>query len=145
MRSDGTAHRPVVHVRDAAGVVAEILHADRSRVGGNVLNVGASSENHRVRDLAAAVAEQFRGCPIDQTTDGHDERTYRVSFARLDELLGPDTCASPIERGINDLEQHLCAARFTDEQYRSSAFRRVGRLRVLLADERLDPRLTWRN
>ncbi len=84
LQSDGSAWRPLVHVRDIAAVTAAILEAPRETVRGEAFNVGSQEQNYRVRELAEIVHELMPECEI--TFDegaGADPRSYRVDFGKL--------------------------------------------------------------
>ena len=54
MTSDGSPWRPIVHVEDICEAMLCALSADREAVSGESFNVGADSENYRVREIADA-------------------------------------------------------------------------------------------
>lgn len=82
--SDGTPWRPLVHAEDIANAFLMLLQADAQAVGGKAFNVGRQGENHRVREIAAAVAATVPGCRVTITGEaGNDPRSYRVDFSRL--------------------------------------------------------------
>src|SRR5262245_11266845 len=83
MVSDGSPWRPLVHVLDICEAVYRSLVAPADAIRGKVFNVGASSENYRVRDIAQIVAEQFPGCEVTVGPPGGDNRSYRVNFDRI--------------------------------------------------------------
>ena len=55
IQSDGTPWRPLVHVEDISRAFLAVLQAPRELVHDEAFNVGASSENYRIRDLAEIV------------------------------------------------------------------------------------------
>ena len=59
------------------------LDADREAVAGEAFNVGADSENYRIREIAEIVARTFPGCELTIGEPGGDTRSYRVSFAKI--------------------------------------------------------------
>ena len=82
--SDGSPWRPVVHAHDIASVFAETLEAPRDVIHDAVFNVGFSSENYRVLELAEIVASVVEGSRVVVTNEtGPDPRSYRVDFSRL--------------------------------------------------------------
>ena len=54
--SDGTAWRPLVHVRDLAAAAVAILEAPDDLVNGEAFNVGSNEQNYLVRDLAEVLS-----------------------------------------------------------------------------------------
>ena len=62
--SDGTAWRPLVHVRDVAKAALTLLEAPEEQIRGEAFNVGTDEQNYRVRELAEILAE-VTGCEIE--------------------------------------------------------------------------------
>jgi nucleoside-diphosphate-sugar epimerase len=79
--------RPYLHVRDAARAVALAIAAPREAVAGEVINVGATAENHRKIELAEAIRAVVGGA-LDVAEGADDPRDYRVSFELVRERLG---------------------------------------------------------
>ena len=106
--SDGSPWRPVVHVEDIASVVAEVIVAPREVVHDAVFNVGFSSENHRVVELAEIVASVVEGSRVVVTGEtGPDPRSYRVDFSRLARALPTVTPSFDARSGSRDLLERL--------------------------------------
>ncbi|MBM7330408.1 SDR family oxidoreductase, partial [Agrobacterium sp. S2] len=92
MTSDGTPWRPLVHGLDIAKAIRAVLDAPRESVHGQVLNVGADANNYTVREIAETVGAEFPGCEVSFGEPSADNRSYRVSFAKIHEVLpGFDT------------------------------------------------------
>ncbi|HZL94282.1 MAG TPA: SDR family oxidoreductase, partial [Vicinamibacterales bacterium] len=83
MVSDGSPWRPLVHVLDICEAIRCCLVAPEEAVRGKVFNVGQDSENYRVREIAEIVAGEFPGCQVSAGPPSADNRSYRVSFARI--------------------------------------------------------------
>ena len=88
IKSDGTPWRPLVHVEDISSAFLAALHAPRELVHNEAFNVGASSENYRIRDLAEIVSEVV---PDARATfaagGGPDKRSYRVDCSKIARVL----------------------------------------------------------
>jgi nucleoside-diphosphate-sugar epimerase len=83
MTSDGTPWRPLVHVLDICEAIACTLEAPREAIHNEIFNVGKTSENYQVREIAEIVAEVFPGCDLVFGTSDGDNRSYRVSFDKI--------------------------------------------------------------
>src|SRR5436305_80095 len=59
MVSDGSPWRPIVHIEDICEAMRCAVEAPPAAVSGEIFNVGQTSENYRVREIAAIVAEAF--------------------------------------------------------------------------------------
>jgi nucleoside-diphosphate-sugar epimerase len=143
MTSDGTPWRPLVHGLDIAQAIACVLEAPRDAVHGEILNVGDSAHNYRVREVAEIVAEAFPGCTLSFGANGADNRSYRVSFAKIREHLPTFACAWDARRGAAQLAELFARIGLTREQFESRHFTRLEQLRHLLATRRIDADLYW--
>jgi nucleoside-diphosphate-sugar epimerase len=83
MVSDGSPWRPLVHILDICEAIHCALRAPADAVRGKVFNVGQDSDNYRVREIAQIVASEFPGCEVIAGPPSKDNRSYRVSFARI--------------------------------------------------------------
>ena len=75
--------RPYIHVRDAARAVASVLEAPREIVGGEVYNVGNTSENYRKLDLVDLLRKRLPDANVKFVHRDEDPRDYRVSFEKF--------------------------------------------------------------
>src|SRR6516165_4809516 len=64
MTSDGTPWRPLVHGLDIARAIIAVLQAPAEAIHNEVFNVGDTSHNYRVREIAEVVGEVFPGCRV---------------------------------------------------------------------------------
>ncbi|MGH8537306.1 MAG: NAD-dependent epimerase/dehydratase family protein, partial [Gammaproteobacteria bacterium] len=84
MKSDGTPWRPVVHVEDIARAYVSILNAPRELIHNEAFNIGATSENYQIRDLAEIVKDIVPNCRIEYAPDASpDLRCYRVDCTKI--------------------------------------------------------------
>jgi nucleoside-diphosphate-sugar epimerase len=140
--SDGTPWRPVVHAQDIASVVAEVLVAPRDVVHDAVFNVGFSSDNYRVLDLAEIVASVVEDSRIVVTGEtGPDPRSYRVDFSRLARALPELNPQWDARRGSQDLLDRLVEHGMRDAD--RPRFNRLAWLRARLDEGRLTESLRW--
>ncbi len=101
LRSAGTSWRPFVHCGDIAVAARTLLEAPLDVVGRQVVNIGSDDATITVRTAADIVAE-LTGAPVTVETDSPDLRDYRVSFAKLGQLV-PELEMREIRQGISDL------------------------------------------
>ena len=57
LQSDGTPWRPLVHIEDISRAALAVLDAPRELVHNEAFNVGATTENYMIREVAEIVAE----------------------------------------------------------------------------------------
>ena len=61
LTSDGSAWRPLVHIRDIAQAFTLALAAPPERINGQVVNVGTDHQNLRIIELAQLVVSESAG------------------------------------------------------------------------------------
>lgn len=143
MLSDGTPWRPLVHGRDIAKAIACVLEAPRELVHAQVFNVGDTSHNYQVREVAEIVAEAFPGCRLSFGDRGSDNRSYRVSFDKIAATLPGFACEWDARRGAEELRAIFERIGLTREQFESRMYTRLKMLKHLLATGQIDERFYW--
>jgi len=143
MTSDGSPWRPVVHIEDICEAIRCTLDAAPEAVNGEIFNVGKTSENYRIRELAQQVARVFEGCEVSAGPATLDNRSYRVSFDKIASRLPGFECRWSARAGIEELLALFRRIDFSKEQYQFRAFTRLRQLRHLLRTRQLDDDLYW--
>jgi nucleoside-diphosphate-sugar epimerase len=143
--SDGSAWRPIVHIRDIGRATLGALAAPRELMHDVAFNVGASSENYRVRELAELVHEQLPDSELEIAGASYaDPRSYRVDFERFERLLpgyAPDWTA---RAGAAELVEAYRTIGLSFEEFEGYRYTRLKQIRRLLDEGRLDEGLRWR-
>ena len=96
---DGMPWRPLVHVQDIAAAIAATLEAPREAVASQVLNVGDTDNNYRIREIAEAIGEAFPNCRIEFGSNAGDNRSYRVCFDKIRQVLPGFRCQWTARKG----------------------------------------------
>lgn len=144
LKSDGTAWRPIVHIEDMARAFLAILQAPREKVHNQAFNVGRTSENYRIRDLAQIVAETVPGSQIGFAEGASaDQRCYRVNCDKLAETLPEYQPQWDARRGAQELYAAYQTVGVTLDEFEGPRYKRVAHIRHLLNSGRLDPSLRW--
>jgi nucleoside-diphosphate-sugar epimerase len=143
MISDGTPWRPLVHARDIAKAVRCCLDAPQDVVHNQIFNVGDSSQNYRVREIAETVANVFPGCKLTFGDSGGDNRSYRVSFDKINEQLPGFACEWDAAAGARELHDVFARISLTEEQFESRDYTRLKQLEYLRATGQVDDTLRW--
>jgi nucleoside-diphosphate-sugar epimerase len=143
MTSDGTPWRPLVHALDIGQAIAAVLESPRERVHGEVLNVGSTEQNYRVRDIAEIVGDVFTGCKVTFGDPSTDNRSYRVAFDKIHEVLPGFACEWDARRGAQQLFDVFTAIDMQPETFEFRAYTRLRQLQHLLRTRQIDERFFW--
>jgi nucleoside-diphosphate-sugar epimerase len=144
MVSDGSPWRPIVHIEDICDAVRCTLEAPADAINGEVFNVGGSAENYRVREIAETVAAAFPGCKVLVGPPSADNRSYRVSFAKIEARLPGFKANWTAQRGAEELHALFERIEFDAETFAYRAFTRLKQLKYLLRTHQVDDDLYWR-
>ena len=143
--SDGTAWRPLVHVRDVAKAALALLAAPEKQIRGEAFNVGTDEQNYLVRELAEVLA-QVTGCEIEFAEGSSaDSRSYRVDFSKLARAFPELALEWNAERGARELVDAYREVGLTSEDFDGNRYIRLRRLLTLLEAGELDVDLRWRS
>lgn len=94
--------RPYVHVRDAARAIARVIEADRGAVDRTVFNVGATEQNYTKKQLVEIILPYAPDADVQYVHKEEDPRDYRVSFARIQRVLGFQVSRS-VQDGVQEI------------------------------------------
>ena len=145
IQSDGTPWRPLVHVEDISSAFLAVLHAPRELVHDEAFNVGASSENYRIRDVAEIVADVVPGASAAFAPGGGpDERSYRVDCSKIARVLPEFEARWTVRRGAEELYEAFTRYDLTLEQFTGGRYLRIRRVQELQEAGELDHELRWR-
>ncbi len=144
LKSDGTPWRPLVHVEDVCGAFIAVLNAPRERVANQAFNVGADSENYRMRDVAEIVERAIPGSRIEMAdAAGSDPRCYRVDFGKIAAMIPDFTPRWNVERGVSQLHEAFRRVGLRREDLEGDLFLRIRHIQRLLDEGRIDSDLRW--
>jgi len=116
----GEQYRPLVHVHDAARAFAEVLEADEEEVNHQIFNVGDNELNYRIKNVGRIVEENVDGAEVRFVEHKEDDRTYRVSFDKINHILGWET-QHDIADGVQEIKDWMDEENVTD--YEKDSFR----------------------
>lgn len=143
MTSDGMPWRPLVHVRDISKAIACTLEAPMETVRGEVFNVGDTEENFRVREIAEIVGDAFPGCRTTFGDSGGDNRSYRVSFDKINSQLPGFSCEYTAEKGAEELYKVFKKIDMDKDTFTARPYTRLKQLQFLLDTNQVDKDLYW--
>jgi len=145
IKSDGSPWRPIVHVEDVGRAFLAVLAAPRDTVYNQAFNVGQTTENYRVRDLAEIIRDVVPGSRVEYAAGGGpDPRCYRADFEKIHRLLPEFKPQWTARRGAEALATVYRSVGLVLEDCEGPRFKRIDHLKHLLASGRVDPSLRWR-
>jgi nucleoside-diphosphate-sugar epimerase len=145
LKSDGTPWRPVVHVEDLALSYVAALHAPRELVHDEAFNVGTTTENYQIRELAEIVRDIVPDCRIEFAPDaGPDTRCYRVDCNKIARVLHEFKPQWTARRGVEELYDAYRKVGLTLDEFEGERYKRIAHVKKLVAEGRLDDELRWR-
>ncbi len=143
MTSDGTPWRPLAHALDICKAIVCTLEAPRDIIHNQVFNVGDTSNNYRVKEIAEIIADVFTGCKLSFGDNGADNRSYRVSFEKINTMLPGFKCDWNAERGAKQLYDVFQQIDMTEETFTSKGFTRLKQLEYLIRTQQIDKDFFW--
>jgi len=143
MISDGTPWRPLVHALDISKAIICALEAPRDIVHNQIFNVGDTANNYRVKEIAEFVAEAFPGCKLSFGDNASDNRSYRVSFEKINTVLPGFKCDWDARSGAKQLAEIFNQIDMTEEIFFSRGFTRLKQLEYLIRTQQIDKDFFW--
>ena len=134
LQSDGSPWRPLVHIEDISRAFLAVLEAPRELVHDEAFNVGRPQDNVQVRDIAELVRGEVPGSRVSFAEGaGPDLRNYRVDFSKLAETFPDLSLRWSVRDGIGELIGAYAKYGLTYDDFMSSRFVRLRRIRELLS------------
>ena len=145
MVSDGTPWRPLVHALDIAQAIVCTLHAPRGTIHNQIFNVGETTHNYTIREVAEVIARIFPGCRLTFGQQGADNRSYRVSFDKIKDQLPDFCCTWDALRGAQQLRDLFEQIGLTSDIFNGRGFTRLKQLEYLIQTRQIDQDFFWSN
>ena len=146
MESDGSPWRPLVHVQDISRAFLAMLESPRELIHDQAFNVGRPQDNVQIADIAELVRAAVPSSTISFADGaGPDRRSYRVDFSKLHETFPELGLSWTVGAGIDELTRAYGRYGMTQEDFRSSRYTRLLRIRELLSAGLLDDLLHRRD
>jgi nucleoside-diphosphate-sugar epimerase len=132
LESDGTPWRPLVHIEDISRAFLAMLGAPRELVHDQAFNVGRQEDNVQIRAIAEMVREAV---PASELTfaegAGPDLRNYQVDFAKLTDTFPGLKLRWSVREGIDELVGAYREHGLSYEDFTSSRYVRLRRIKEL--------------
>jgi nucleoside-diphosphate-sugar epimerase len=120
----GDQYRPFVHVQDVADACVMAFEADKDLVDRQIFNVGDNNLNFRISEVGETVAKIIPDTKIKYREYKEDNRTYRVSFDKINYVLGWRARWS-LEEGVKEMKrmiEELGIRDYRESKYRNSTY-----------------------
>ncbi len=153
LKSDGTPWRPIVHIQDMSRAFIAVLEAPRDKVHNEAFNVGRSTENYQIREIATIVAEAVPGSNVEYAANakdakkdfnvGADKRDYRVNCDKIAETLPNYQPQWTARKGAQELYEAYKRVDLQPNEYEGPRYRRLKHIKKLLDEGKLDLNLRW--
>ena len=93
-----------IHIEDIARAFLALAEADRDLVHDEAFNVGTTTENYMIRDVAHLVEEVVPDCEVTLSDEAfNDPRNYRVTCDKLARTIPGFKPQWTVRRGIEEL------------------------------------------
>lgn len=145
LQSDGSAWRPLVHIRDISAAFLAVLEAPTERVHNQAFNVGLPEANYQIRTVADRVAHTVPDSTVVFAQGAEaDKRNYNVSFQKIHSTL-PEWFKPTwdISEGAEELYHACRVTKLTHEEFSGPSYMTIKRLKQLMDDGYLDEDLRW--
>ena len=144
LKSDGTPWRPLVHVEDICRAYIAVLNAPIDLIHNEAFNVGLTTENYQMSELADIVKDVVPGCRVDYADDaGPDTRCYRVDCNKIARVLHGFKPQWTVRRGVEELYMQYKETGLTLEEFEGEKFMRIAHLQWLIKTGLLDEDYRW--
>jgi hypothetical protein len=128
---------------DIVRAIIAVLQAPIEAIHNEVFNVGDTSHNYCVREIADVVCEVFPGCHVSFGAPGQDNRSYRVSFEKIRRHMPEFRCAWDARRGAKQLYDLFKRIDMTKEVFEYRTFTRLKQLEYLIRTQQIDRQFFW--
>jgi nucleoside-diphosphate-sugar epimerase len=121
----GDQYRPFVHVHDAAKAFVRVLESPKEDVENEIFNVGDNDLNYAIKDVGRTIEGIIPESEVRFVEHKEDNRTYRVSFDKINYILDWETEFS-LEDGVTEIKEWIKSEEITDyskDQFRNSEYK----------------------
>jgi nucleoside-diphosphate-sugar epimerase len=94
--------RPYIHVADMSQILLKVLMADEDKVGNQIFNAGATSENYKKEDVVHMIEEALPSIKAHYSSSIDDVRNYKVDFTKIEQAIGYKPSLL-VQNGIQEL------------------------------------------
>lgn len=160
LNSDGKAWRPNVHVNDICKAIKFGIEYAPPTGQQVIINVGSTSQNFQILELAKIVQKEVPGCKISfinktssninkelirdrKIQDGVDSRNYKISFEKIKKIFPGFKCDWTVQKGVKTMLKKFKEIKLTKERSENIKYYRLQRLEFLIKNGYLSEDLFW--
>jgi nucleoside-diphosphate-sugar epimerase len=144
LKSDGSPWRPIVHIEDISRAFLAVMAAPAELVNNIAFNVGQTSENYRVRELAQIVSEVVPNCELEFAPEaGPDKRNYRVNCDKIKTVLPNFSPQWTARKGAEELLKSYQETGITLDEFEGPKYKRIAHIKNLIESKEIDRSLRW--
>jgi nucleoside-diphosphate-sugar epimerase len=161
LNSNGEAWRPYLYIEDACSAIECAIRYKKKKNDNKILilNVGREDNNIKVIDIAKIIKEIVVGSEIKflknnssnnlivdrKIQNGHDRRTYKVSFNKIKKKFIDYKCRYTVKKGIKKMLEELKKTKLNKKIFNNKKFYRLQYLEYMYKKKLLDKSLKWKN
>ncbi len=139
LMSDGTPWRPLVHIEDISRAFLAALEAPVDAVHNQAFNIGRTSENFRIREVAEMIAKVVPSCEVAFAPGASpDVRNYRVDFRKAEERLPGYAPRWTLRAGIEQTYDAFVRHGLTRDEFMGPRYYRLKTVKGLIERGALD-------
>lgn len=144
LNSSGNAWRPLIDVKDMCqAMIYSMLNTKKvKRI--LIINVGSSSCNYKIIDLAKKVKSIFKKTTIEIKNKIHDQRSYKVDFSRYNDFKEGRFKHLTIEESILKLKKNIEILFKKNNKINFNKFVRLKVLEQKIKEKKLTKNLRWK-
>jgi nucleoside-diphosphate-sugar epimerase len=145
LKSDGSAWRPIAHVEDISRAFIAVLKAEQRTVHNQAFNIGATTENYRVREIAEIVREAVPNSELQFAAGAStDTRCYRVNFDKAIETLKDYRPQWTARKGVEECYAAYQKYGLTLEEFEGPKYQRLAHIHMLIGQGIVDNNLRFK-
>ncbi|MHA1377742.1 MAG: SDR family oxidoreductase [Candidatus Helarchaeota archaeon] len=141
MKSNGKPWRPNVHIKDVCEAFYKCLITPINEIKNQILNVGANSENYRVKEIADIIASVKKGAKVNcLNLNPKDARSYRVDFSKISNILNYKTKMT-VKDGASEVFQSLEKKQINE--FDIAPYITLKQIKKLMNEKKINENLEW--
>lgn len=160
LNSNGQAWRPFVHLSDICKAIKFAIDFTPKKGNTIILNVGSSSENYQIIEVAKIVKKAVPGCKIEfinqgstainkelikdrKIQDGVDSRNYKISFEKIKRIFPGFESDFTLQKGVIQMLKKFKEIKLSKSDFENINFYRLQKLESLIKEGLVTEQLSW--